>query len=153
MNKYGLQSCFPPGTITWEAKNNSSTIDLIFTDRSLTETIICYIINPTLDQSSDHILIITELMLACSSAPRPPKKLWKNANVQKIKAFLKGSIPVSPDLGTPEEIDETMRNIIASIQEIMNKLMPDVRPTIYTRPGWTKECSHAVKKTKKLRRI
>ena len=53
----GMELATPRGTITWEARGVSSTIDLAFTSQLLTQRLVECTINKELDHSSDHFPI------------------------------------------------------------------------------------------------
>lgn len=92
MTELGLQNFLPRGTITYSARNMSSTIDLVFTTMQLAEDmILCKVYE--CNHGSDHKAIHTKFQTSLFPAIPIPRLLFKNAPWAKYVNRLK---PIHP---------------------------------------------------------
>lgn len=63
----------PPDTITWEARQSCSTIDLVFLSARLIAKLEHCKTRLKMEQSSDHIPILTKLLLQCETRTVQPR--------------------------------------------------------------------------------
>ena len=59
IDEFNLSLTLPKGTVTWEARNTFSTIDLVFMSEYLVERLEHCMTRPELNQSADHVPIST----------------------------------------------------------------------------------------------
>ncbi|SLM39698.1 Reverse transcriptase domain [Lasallia pustulata] len=107
----------------------------------------------SLDQSSDHLPIITEITLGCVPAPETTRRVWHEADSERIRHFLKDRLPLSPPLTNPQEIDMAVEQVTKLLHEAIDKYIPVARPSQFARPGWTRECKGLTLEARRLRRI
>ena len=72
-------------TITWEAKNSQSTIDLRFVFNKLINKIEHCKARSKINQSFDYISIFTKILLNIVTTSIVLRKLWKSINAKKVK--------------------------------------------------------------------
>ena len=152
IDDHNLSLTLPKGTVTWEARNTSSTIDLVFMSEYLVERLEHCMSRPELNQSSDHVPISTRILLASEPQPKIKRRAWKLLNLEKLReAERHAPIPESPR--TTAEIDAYTESIQNFLQNVINEAVPWAKSSEYAKPFWTEECSIATKATRKLRRI
>lgn len=67
-----LELALSPDTITWEARQSYSTIDLIFLSARLVSKLEHCKTRPEMEQSLDHIPVSTKLLLQCKTRTTQP---------------------------------------------------------------------------------
>lgn len=152
-----MELILPKGTITWMSRGSQSTLDLVFVSKELEGSVLeCRPANE-LEASSDHIPICTKLNLkAVEEVKRQPRLQWKKADWENTNARLAGKLrelrfgQYQPS--SQQTIDEQATAITHAIQETMEETIPKSRPSPFAKPYWTKECSEAVKETRRARR-
>ena len=86
VNEADLQLLTPPGTITWEARGQSSTVDLIFSSTSLEQKVISCYVDLNLESGSDHHPISTQFSLERALQVVKPHHNWKKMDSEGIIA-------------------------------------------------------------------
>ena len=86
INKTDLQLLISSDIITWEARNQSFTVNFIFNSASLKQKIISYYININLKNDSDYYLIFTQFSLKKVSQVIKSYYNWKKMNSENIIA-------------------------------------------------------------------
>lgn len=147
-----MELTLPPGTITWEARQSSSTIDLVFLSAGLVSKLKHCMTRPEMGQSSDHIPVSTKLLLQCEATVVPRRRAWKIIDMEKLKELLK-SVPISTQPQTIADIDLAVENIQRFLCEIVNKTVPWAKSSDWAKPFWNTTCNTAVEKTQQLRKI
>ena len=79
-----MELATPRGTITWEARGLSSTIDLAFTSQLLTQRLVECTINKELDHSSDHFPISLQFELSIARTQPQPTRAWKKTDFDLV---------------------------------------------------------------------
>jgi hypothetical protein len=147
-----LSLTLPAGTITWEARNVQSTIDLTFMTGPLADRVIHCNTRPDLNQSSDHIPILTSLTLNSEANIIPPRRAWKSMNWERIRQEeLHAPPPVLPR--SVAEIDQQVTAIQLFLGRVIDAAVPWARPSEYAKPFWDDECSAITKEARRKRRI
>ena len=147
-----LSLTLPKGTITWEARQSFSTIDLVFMSENLTERLEHCMSRPELNQSSAHIPISTRITLDSEPQTIIERRAWKLLNMEKLREAEKQAPPIT----TPRshaEIDAYTVSIQKFLQEVINAAVPWARPSKYAKPFWNDDCSVITKETRRLRRV
>ena len=99
-----LSLTLPKGTITWEARQSSSTIGLVFMSEELTDRLEHCMSRPELNQSSYHILISTRIALNSEVQTIRQRRAWKLTNTRKLREAEKRAPPPKTPR-SPAEID------------------------------------------------
>ena|SRR5436190_23216415 len=86
VNEVDLQLLTPPGTITWEDREQSSTVDLIFSTAGLEQRVISYCVDSSLENDSDHHPISTQFSLDRQPQVMECRRNWKNMDIEDIAA-------------------------------------------------------------------
>ena len=97
-----LSLTLPKGTITWEARQSFSTIDLVFMSENLTERLEHCMSRPELNQSSDHIPISTRITLDSEPQTIIERRAWKLLNIGKFREAEKQAPPITTHVLTPK---------------------------------------------------
>lgn len=84
-----MELTLPPGTITWEARQSYSTINLVFLSSRLVPLLEHCKTRPEIGQSSDHIPVSTKLLLPYEATPVQPPRAWKMMDMDMLKKKLK----------------------------------------------------------------
>ena len=146
-----LSLTLPKGTITWEARQSFSTIDLVFMSDDLVARLEHCMSRPELNQSSDHIPISTRITLNSEPQTIVERRAWKRVNMEKLReAEKRAPLPFSPR--SPDEIEAYTITIQEFLREVINATVPWARPSKYAKPFWNDECSVITKETRRLRR-
>ena len=146
-----LQLTLPRGTITWEARNSTSTIDLIFMTTKLTNKIEHCKIRNELDQSSDHKPISTKLLLGTMNNIQIKRRAWKSINMTKIESLKNLAPPITHPINITE-IDEAIKQLERFLNMLIEHTVPWAKPWNGAQTHWSRECSEAVAEARRLRR-
>lgn len=142
-----LDLTLPPGTVTWEARRSSSTIDLISMSTSLVPMVEHCKSRPGMGQSSDHIPLSTRLSLLCEQNTPSRRRAWKTMDMDKLKMLLKDA-PHS-------RVPRTTAEIASAVEEIQGYLIdqtvPWAKPSEWAKPFWDPECNAVTRVTRRLR--
>ena len=142
----------PKGTVTWEAQNSFSTIDLVFRSEFLAERLEHCMSRPEINQSSDHIPISTRILLGSEQLTKVKRRAWKLLNMEKLREAESNAPPVTHPRSTAE-IDQYAQTIQELLQKIITASVPWARPSEYAKPFWNEECNRATRETRKLHRF
>ena len=147
---YDLALASPKGGVTWEARGQSSTIDLTFLSPRLREQIVRCEIREDLDFGADHYPISTSLLLRTIQVSPVPRRSWKRMDLEAVQA---GAVylPKPPALTTPDRLDHYVQGLTQAIQHLIDQTVPWAKPSSYGQPWWTKEVQDVVKEERTLR--
>ena len=123
----------PRGTVTWEARNSYSTIDLVFMTENLSERLEHCKVRPEMDQSSDHIPISTKLRFATEPVPVRKKRMFKKTDMEQAEKCFK-DVPVPQHLRTKEEIDLYVVKVQSFLKLTIEKSVPWAKPSAESKP-------------------
>lgn len=142
----------PPSTITWEARQSCSTIDLVFLSTRLATKVKHCKTRPEIGQSSDHIPVSTKLLLECKAATICPRQAWKMIDMEKLKNLLKQA----PQPQYPQNI-ANINTAVKKVQDflchIVDQTVPWAKPSDWSKPFWSKECNTTMENTRRLWKI
>ena len=150
VEEFDLSLTLPKGTVTWEARNSFSTIDLVFMSEFLTERLEHCMSRPEMNQSSDHIPISTRILLGSEQLTKVKRRAWKLLNMEKLREA-ESNAPSVTHPRSAEEIDQYAQTIQEYLQKIIAASVPWARPSEYAKPFWNEECNRATRETRKLR--
>lgn len=116
-------ACFsltlPKGTITWEARNSVSTIDLVFMSDYLAERLEHCMAKPELNQSSDHIPISTHILLSSEPQPSIKCRAWKLLDLEKLREAERHALAPITTFHNSIDIDRYTESIQTYLQNII----------------------------------
>ncbi len=108
-------------TITREAHNQFTTINLVFNSEKI-QFITCKCkIRIDLHQRLNHLLIITELCLQTISVQFSTWWLWKKMNTEALSAYLQIHLPLKHSLDDKTMMNDRVCKIIRVLQKIIEK--------------------------------
>ena len=150
---FNLTQALPIGTITREDYHSQTTIDLVWTSPGLSQSILGCQTSPKFTHGSDHLPILTELLITPPEALElAPKPAWRKINQAQFLETLRKGLP--RELGpqpTTEALDSQAEALTSAIQAAIQTI-PHQRPCQRSKSGWTPDCSRAVSRAKALRR-
>ena len=117
-----MELALPYASVTWEAKNTTSTINLVFISTVLQNRIINCGVAKELDHGSDYYPIATELELTPTYAPKIQRRNWKKMNHEEISTKVQLLYLQEPN--SIEEIDQYTTYLISFIQDLIEKIVP-----------------------------
>ena len=140
----------PKGGVTWEARGQSSTIDLTFLSPRLREQVVRCEIREDLSFGSDHYPISTILLLNTTQVKPQLRRSWKRMNKEAVQA---GAVylPKPPNLATPDEVNCYVNSIVQFVQQLIENTVPWAKPSSYAQPWWTMEVQEVVEEEQSLR--
>ena len=147
-----LDLTLPQGTVTWQARNATSTIDLVFMSRYLRERLIHCETKPEWNQSSDHIPISSSILMSSVQTEGRRSRAWKQIDVEKLHKLCE-NMPQPIDLQDITEIDAFALSLEKWLQWAVEETMPWKRTHDRSNPYWSDECGEAVKEARRLRRV
>lgn len=118
-----LSLTLPKGTITWEARNSYSTIDLVFMTSELAKQLEHCKSREDIGQSSDHIPILTHLCLGSKILPIIKHRAFKLLNMDKLRE-VEQIIPPSLGLHSHNNIETYIESIQTYLQNIIKAAIP-----------------------------
>jgi hypothetical protein len=89
---HDLSLLLPPETITFKRHDAQSTIDLVFSSSSLSNTLTACCSREDLDHGSDHYHIESSFLFSPHTVPHVPKPLWR-----KAEALRSQFVPAMPN--------------------------------------------------------
>ncbi|PQE17592.1 reverse transcriptase protein [Rutstroemia sp. NJR-2017a WRK4] len=153
LEEYRLDLLLPPGTCTWQSRGQETTLDLVFATEGVGQRMIECKVQPSFDFDSDHFPVSTILDIHIGQEPTTPRRLWRETNIQTLRAALEREMPIAPSAGDPQEIDNLTNTIVRSINNAIDQSTPWSRPSPRSVTGFTKECKEAQMEARRLRRI
>lgn len=149
--EFGLDLTLPTGRTTWEARNSTSTIDLVFMSEVLRDRLEFCDTRPELGQSSDHIPVGTTIGLESEAAAPHRRRLWKAIDLDKLKQ-LECEAPGLTTLRDRYDIEAQAERIQSYLRWVMEDTVPISHGSPYGKSYWSQECSDSVATTRRLRR-
>ncbi len=140
-------------TITHEAHNQFTTIDLVFSSEKIQfMTRKCKIwIN--LHQKLNYLLIITELCLQTISVQLLTWWLWKKMNTEALSAYLQIHLSLKHSLDDKTMMNDKVCKIIRVLQKIIKKSIFLTKSLNQVRNFWNQSCFEVVMKSRWLQII
>lgn len=151
--EHELDQTLPAGTVTWARGRLSSTIDLVFMSEKLKDSLVRCDVAPELDQSSDHVPVVTRLLLETEKIPERKRRLWKEMDQKKLTA----AFPAGPpnhlsNLSSTNQIDEYAKAFTTVIQTAIDVAVLWASSSETSKPYWSKDCQEAVNEARTARR-
>jgi len=140
-------------TITCEAHNQFTTIDLVFSSEKIQfMTRKCKVwIN--LHQRLNHLSIITELCLQTISVQFLTWWLWKKMNTEALNAYLQIHLSLKCSLDDKTMMNDRVCKIIRVLQKIIKKSIFLTKSSNQARDFWNQSCFEVVMKLRWLQII
>lgn len=151
----GASLALPRGTITRDYQGSQTTIDLVFTTDGITNRLTKCGIDEEVENSSDHLSVQTIIDLgACEEPARGPRRHWKATDDKKFSEMLQERLPEPlPDHAVGRQrIDEFTSELLEALEQAVEVSTPWARPHEIAKAGWTKECTEAIKRVRRMRR-
>jgi len=140
-------------TITREAHNQFTTIDLVFSSEKIQFMIRKCEIRTDLHQKSNHLLIVTELCLQTISVQFSTWWLWKKMNTEALSAYLQIHLSLKRSLDDKTMMNDRVCKIIRVLQKIIEKSILLTKSSNWARDFWNQSCFEVVMKSRRLRII
>ncbi len=140
-------------TITREAHNQFTTIDLVFSSEKIQFMTCKCKIRIDLHQKLNHLSIITELCLQTISVQLLTWWLWKKMNTEALNAYLQIHLPLKRSLDDKTMMNDRVYKIIRVLQKIIEKSIFLTKSLNWARDFWNQSCFEVVMKSRRLRII
>ena len=140
-------------TITREAHNQFTTINLVFSSEKIQSMTRKCEVRINLHQKSDHLLIVTELNLQTISVQSLTRWFWKKMNTEALSAYLQIHFLSDHSLNSKAEMNDRTTEIIKVLQEIIKKSTLWAKSSNQVRNFWNQNCFKVVMKSRWLRII
>jgi len=140
-------------TITCEAHNQSTTIDLVFSSEKIQFMIRKCKIWINLHQRLNHLSIVTELCLQTISVQFSTWWLWKKMNTEALNAYLQIHLSLKRSLDDKTMMNDKVCKIIRVLQKIIEKFILLTKSSNWARDFWNQSCFEVVMKSRRLRII
>ncbi len=140
-------------TITREAHNQSTTIDLVFSSEKIQFMTRKCEVRIDLHQKSNHLSIVTELCLQTISVQFSTQRLWKKMNTEALSAYLRIHLSLKRSLDDKTRVNDRVCKIIRVLQKIIEKSTFLTKSSNRARDFWNQSCFEVVMKSRRLRII
>ncbi len=140
-------------TITREAHNQFTTIDLVFSSEKIQFMTCKCKIRIDLHQKLNHLSIITKLCLQTISVQLLTWWLWKKMNTEALNAYLQIHLPLKRSLDDKTMMNDRVYKIIRVLQKIIEKSIFLTKSLNWARDFWNQSCFEVVMKSRRLRII
>jgi len=137
-------------TITCEAYNQFTTIDLVFNNKKIQFMTCKCKIQINLHQRLNHLLIITELCLQTISVQLLTWWLWKKMNTEALSVYLQIHLSLKRSLDDKTMMNERVCKIIKVLQKIIKKSTFWAKSSNWVRDFWNQSCFEVVMKSRWL---
>ena len=161
MEKAGLELVLPPGTITY-TQNAETTIDQIWASSNLRDRITECVIPEELDIDSDYLPIQTLIKLDSAQEAPLQKRNWKKMDIKKFTETVVSGIAQTESMERALkrksepiqkiDVDRLTQEVCQIIQEGIEGSTPWLRPSQYSKPGFSSICKTAQMECKRLKR-
>ncbi len=140
-------------TITREAHNQFTTIDLVFSSEKIQFMTRKCKVRINLHQRSNHLSIVTELCLQTISVQFSTQRLWKKMNTEALSAYLQIHLSLKRSLDDKTMMNDRVCKIIRVLQKIIEKSIFLTKSSNRARDFWNQSCFEVVMKSRWLRII
>ncbi len=148
-----LKLLLKSGTITREAHNQFTMIDLVFSSEKIQFMTRKCKIWIDLHQRSNHLSIVTELCLQTISIQFLTRRLWKKMNTEALSAYLQIHLSLKHSLDDKTMMNDRVCKIIRVLQKIIEKFIFLTRSSNRARDFWNQSCFEVVMKSRRLQII
>ncbi len=140
-------------TITREAHNQFTTIDLVFSSEKIQFMTCKCKIQIDLHQRLNHLSIITKLCLQTISVQLLTWWLWKKMNTEALSAYLWIHLSLKHSLDDKTIMNDRVCKIIRVLQKIIEKSTFLTKSSNWARDFWNQSCFEVVMKSRRLQII
>ncbi len=140
-------------TITREAHNQFTTIDLVFSSEKIQFMTRKCKVRINLHQRSNHLSIVTELCLQTISVQFSTQRLWKKMNTEALSAYLQIHLSLKCSLDDKTMMNDRVCKIIRVLQKIIEKSIFLTKSSNRAKDFWNQSCFEVVMKSRWLRII
>lgn len=141
----------PVGTPTRITRDQSTTIDLVFGQKWISDRLLKCVVREDIHHDSDHRPVFTEIDLRPAYTPQIKRRQWKKLDPVKLNETLAKTLPKQKVLKTHEEIDRYVDETQQAIQQAADQAAPIARPSPFAEEWWTPQCREAVNETRRCR--
>ncbi len=146
-----LKLLLKSNTITREAHNQFTMIDLVFSSEKIQFMTRKCKIRIDLHQRSNHLSIVTELCLQTISVQFSIRWLWKKMNTEALSAYLRIHLSSKRSLDDKTMMNDRVCKIIRVLQKIIKKSIFLTKSSNWARDFWNQSCFKVVMKSRWLR--
>ncbi len=140
-------------TITREAHNQFTTIDLVFSSEKIQFMTCKCKIRIDLHQRLNHLSIVIELCLQTISVQLSTWWFWKKMNTEALSAYLQIHLSLKHSLDDKTMMNDRVCKIIRVLQKIIEKSIFLTKSSNQARDFWNQSCFEVVMKSRRLRII
>jgi len=140
-------------TITHEAHNQFTMIDLVFNSEKIQFMIRKCKIQINLHQKLNYLSIITKLCLQTISVQLLIQWLWKKMNTEALSAYLWIHLSLNHSLDDKTMMNDKVCKIIRVLQKIIKKSTLLTKSLNWARNFWNQSCFKVVMKSRRLQII
>ncbi len=140
-------------TITCEAHNQFTTIDLVFSSEKIQFMTRKCKIQIDLHQRLNHLSIVTELYLQTISVQFSTRWLWKKMNTEALSAYLRIHLSLKRSLDDKTMMNDRVCKIIRVLQKIIEKSTFLTKSSNWAKDFWNQSCFEVVMKSRRLQII
>ena len=151
LTRHGMELSTPPGARTWEARGSQQTLDLSWHSQGLRQRILTCEVLEELDHSSDHLPVKTVLTATIQTEIRKSRKIWKKADIDGMQTALQGAVSDNP-ITAAHELERAVADLVEQIQAAASRYVPWAKPSKFSQPYWTSDCSRLVKEARAARK-
>jgi hypothetical protein len=152
MDAHDMEIVTEPGVVTWERKDQQSTIDLTIISNGLLERLVNCVRGDDIDHDSDHWPIRTVLDITVPQKALEKRRNWKEMDEKLFLERLELIDTIDLSRATKRRIELQTMALMAAIRRAVDTSTPWARPSQYANPDFTGECRDAIKLTRRLRR-
>jgi hypothetical protein len=151
MADFGLQSLLPRGTITFAARSQRSTIDLVLASEGLTTKLNRCQIHPV-EHGSDHRAIQSVFdTTSPASVLDIPKWLVRQADWGEVRRHLSHLNDNPVNIETPAELEQQSEVLIQEVTRALDQVCPKSKSSPYCKRWWTAELTALRKEYTRVR--
>ncbi len=148
-----LKLLLKSNTITCEAYNQFTMIDLVFSSEKIQFMTCKCKIRIDLHQRLNHLLIVTELCLQTISVQLSTWWLWKKINTEALSAYLRIHLSLKHSLDDKTMMNNKVCKIIRVLQKIIEKSTFLTKSSNWAKDFWNQSCFEVVMKLRWLQII
>ncbi len=152
IQEFCLTSTLPLGITTFDARNQTSCIDLCYATLDIVDRIIRSGTDNEMDHNSDHLPITTILDVRAPTRTPATTPNWKAVDEKKLRKIVNQNLPEIRRPRTKAALDRYTSDIAKAIKTAIQKSVPIRRHSPRARPGWTQQCKDIQAEARRLKR-
>ncbi|KAF5327397.1 hypothetical protein D9619_004072 [Psilocybe cf. subviscida] len=156
VDEHGMEMALPQGirTLTHNVSKNESRPDNVFVSENMANLLISCTVSAERHVKTDHYGIETILNIEKTPAELPPVKNWRMVDWKEFTIVLQRSIEdaglSTGPIHTEEYFTRRTESLIKCLQETIEKVVPESRPSSYARKWWNRDLDTMRKRKKEL---